>query len=487
MQIYQSTFLIVLCLFPSIGFAQQALFDLDAIRDVGSLETVVLHDWQPDPRNPTVRQKLVEITVCEWWPGQKIRLPVTLSAPAGDSVCRNILVANQPLANKTARLSTVQLELIKKDSVGVVLIGMGTIDMMEPAGQLHHEMRRQLLKTKDARYSPAWIWGISQMRALTAAAAEHSVFQPVNVLAIGGSKRGIATAAAGIFDERFTAILPVVAPPLGNPGGSYVLGTEDDSVTRTNQQFLADLESGRLGLPSSASQSLEARSKRRSNIRITLDQAHASNWSAEEIAAITDRVWDASRIVDHLPALKQRGLQIFYNVGTNDSVSPALLELGNRVPDFPICIIPGGQHGGPADAGYTRRVPQVSEIQDNLLSFARCHFHGARKMIAAPQIDGQWNAETRIFRVSVTFPKTVQPQKNEIWWSLNRSEPYTLPFEYDSWTSVPLTRDESGTYRAELTFSKTPARLDYVSLHTHTQNDLPLTISSPYRRADLTQ
>jgi hypothetical protein len=103
-------------------------------------------------------------------------------------------------------------------------------------------------------------------------------------------------------------------------------------------------------------------------------------------------------------------------------------------------------------------------------------------MIAAPKIGSQWDAAQLKLTVSVTFPDKTQPQKNELWWNIDRSEPYTLPFDYDQWMAVPMTQNEAGIYRAELSFSKSPSRIDFISLHTHTENGLPLTVSSPYQR-----
>ncbi|MBI3881358.1 MAG: hypothetical protein HY301_15005, partial [Verrucomicrobia bacterium] len=361
-----------------------ATFDLAAVRDASTLETRVVQDWKAAPRDPAVRQKLVEITVCEWWPGQKVRLPVTFNAPASGGPCRNVIVGNMGLALKPALPSGAALRLLKEHGVGVVHIGMSTIDAMQPVGKLHLGMKEQLLKTKDARFTPAWIWGLSDMRALTAAVAEKEVFQPTKVLATGGSKRGVGAAAAGIHDDRFTAILPVVAPPLGNPGGTYVVGTDAPEITKANEQFLADLAAGKMpALPKTAHTSLVDRQERRVNERITLEQARAAGWSAAEIAAMNDRAWDVCRTTSYLPALKKRGLEIFYNVGADDSVSPDLLELGRRFPDFPIYIVPGGQHGGPKDSGFTRQVPSQPEVEDNLFTFAQHHFFGARPTITA--------------------------------------------------------------------------------------------------------
>ena len=79
-----------------------ATFDLAAIRDTTTLETRVIQDWKPAPKEPGIRQKLVEITVCEWWPGQKVRLPVTFLAPASGGPVRNVVLGNMGLAPRPA-------------------------------------------------------------------------------------------------------------------------------------------------------------------------------------------------------------------------------------------------------------------------------------------------------------------------------------------------------------------------------------------------
>lgn len=472
-------------LFVSGSVIAAPIFDLGAIRDTRTLEVEVLQDWKVYPKDNYIRQKLIEITVCEWWSGQKVRLPVTLNALANGKVCRNVVVANQPLANRAVAPTRGQLALLKEHGVGVVLIGMGTIDAMEPKGKLHVGMREQMLKTKDPRYTAGWIWGMSQMRALTAAMTEPEVFQPGKVLTTGGSKRGVASALAGIHDDRFTAIMPVVAPPLGDPGSPvHVLGSGPNHLKEIDDQFYADLAAGKLGLPETAAKALKDREGRRSAVRLTVEQARAAGWTDADIARVNATLWNAGRITDYLPALQKKGLEIFYNVGCNDSVTPALRQLGERIPDFPICIIPGGQHGGPKDVGYTRRVPMMPEVQGNFLSFARHHFFGHRDLIQPPIIVGQWDDSTRTLKVSVTFPDGTIPQKNELWWNVDRSEPYTLPFEFDKWDSANLKPDGKGQFTTSVQLESEPQRVDFLSLHTHIENRLPLTISSPYQRIE---
>jgi hypothetical protein len=462
-----------------------ATYDLTAIRDPSTLETRIIRDWSVAPGEPSVRQKLVEITVCEWWPGRKVRLPVTFIAPATGGPCRNVVVANMGLAVKPAMPEPVDLRLVKEKGVGVVLVGMGTIEAMAPAGQLQREMKERLLATKDARYTPSWIWGISDMRALTAALVERDVFRPEKVLASGGSKRGMAAAAAGIHDDRFTAILPIVAPPLGNPLWPFVRGTESTVVARTNQEFLAALDRRELAsLPNTTRTALMAR-ERDGNGRPTLPEARDAGWTSEEMAQLNQRAWDPSRISPHVPALRRRGLAMFYVVGTNDNVTPALLDFGRVYPDFPMRIVPGGQHGGPQNAGFTRRVPQSPETAELRYAFAMHHFFNARPWVPTPRIQPEWEAATRRLRVTVTFADGTEPQKNELWWSRDRHPPHTLPYEYDTWESVALKKSGAGTFAGETTLAAAPRTLDVVTTHTHTVSELSVSVSSPLQRIEV--
>src|SRR3954465_4615540 len=109
-------------------------YEMSEVRDAGTLETRVIEDWHPWAKDAAVRQKLIEITVCEWWPGQKVRLPVTLIAPAAGGPCRNAIVANSGTPLKAVSPSGAMLRLLQDHGVGLVYIGMTTIDAMPPAG-----------------------------------------------------------------------------------------------------------------------------------------------------------------------------------------------------------------------------------------------------------------------------------------------------------------------------------------------------------------
>jgi hypothetical protein len=461
-------------------------YDMAEVRDASTLETRVVEEWHSWGKDTTVRQKLIEITVCEWWPGQKVRLPVTLIAPATGGPCRNVIVANSGLVLKAVSPSGAMLRLLKEKGVGLVLIGMTTIDAMPPAGKLDVGMKVNFLKTKDARYTPAWIWGMSDMRALTAAMAEEEAFQPVKVLATGGSKRGVATAAAGIADDRFTAIMPVVAPIIDPPGGPYVQGLGSPEIARANEKFLVDLAVGRFtNAPVGAVEPLVSREQVRAAERITVAEARSAGWTDAEMKAANTLAWDVCNTASRMPALLKRGLEIFYNEGSNDNVSPGLREIGRRFPELPVYIVPGGQHGGAKTTGFTKQVASLPEVDENLYAFAQHHFFKARPMVKMPQVTQRWDAATHRLHVMITFPDKTEPQKNDLWWSVNRDPDYTFAMEYAAWQSVPMQKTGPATFAGEMSLATKPATLDFITVHQHTASGSTLTVSSPLMRAEL--
>jgi PhoPQ-activated pathogenicity-related protein len=463
-------------------------YDMAAVRDASTLETTVLQDWTPMAKDPTVRQKLIEITLCEWWSGQKVRLPVTLNAPADGKVCTDLIVTNAGLTVKPAAPARSMLRLLKENGVGVVIIGMGTIDAMQPLDVLMSGMKEHMLATKDARYTPAWIWGMSDMRGITAALAEKDVFQPQHILVTGGSKCGVATAAAGIHDERITAILPYVAPIIDSPGGPYVHGMMPAEITTMNEKFIADLGAGRIpGAPATAVEPLLAREKIRAFERITLEAASAAGWSQEDMRAMCTGAWSVCRTPDHWAAMQKRGLEIFYNQGSNDNVGPGLLALGKKMPDFPIYIIPGGQHGGAKETGFMKQVGGLTEVDDNLYAFAMHHFYKTRRMLPAPRVTTNWDKASHKLHVTATFAAGNEPQDNTLWTSLDRHPDYSMQMEYDAWNATPMTKTGETKFEADMTIEPNTKTVDIITVHGHSENGSKLTVSGPEVRMIVAQ
>jgi hypothetical protein len=372
--------------------------------------------------------------------------------------------------------SGAKLRLLKEHGVGLVFIGCVPIDTMEPVGKLHLMMEERFIQTKNTRYTPAWIWGIGEMRALTSAMAEKDVFQPKKVLATGGSKRGVATAAAGIADDRFTAIMPVVAPVIESPGGPYVEGMMPAEITQMNEAFIAAMTDpvGR--------EKLLIRQKARSDERITVKMAHDAGWTEAEMKTACNAAWEVCRTTNYLDVLKKRGTEVFYNQGSNDNVSPGLVELGRRFPELPVFIVPGGQHGGAKEAGFVKSVGGLPEVDENLYAFATHHFFDARRMVAPPKVTTQWEKATHRLAVKVVFPDGSEPQDNQLWWSVNRHPDYSIAMEFDAWTSAPLQKSGASTYTGETTVEGDVKTLNVITVHAHTENGSTLTISSPELR-----
>ncbi len=446
-------------------------YDMASVRDVSTLETRVIEDWKPLAKDPSLRSKLVEITVCEWWPVQKVRLPVAMLAPA-DKVCTNLLIENMSLAPKVPMPAGAKLRLLKEHGVGLVFIGMVPITDMEPVGKLHLLMEEHFVRTKDARYTPAWIWGLSDMRALTAAIAEKDVFQPKKVLTTGGSKRGVATAASCIADDRITAMMPVVAPIIDSPGGPYVEGTLDPKITKMDDDFLAAMQSevGR--------KAMLVRQKARSDERLTLESVKAAGWSDAEIKAASSLAWEVCRTTNYLDALRKRGVEILYCDGSNDNVSPGLIELGEKFPQLPVYIMPGGQHGGAKEAGFTKPVASQPDVDENLYAFAMHHFFGTRRLVGSPRLTVAPEKGTHRCTVSVVFPDGTEPQANDLFWSVNRHPDYTFLMEFDEWKSAPLQKTGNGSYKGEVTLDGDVKTVDFISVHRHTEAGSTLTFSS---------
>ena len=213
---------------------------------------------------------------------------------------------------------------------------------------------------------------------------------------------------------------------------------------------------------------------------ITLEVAQAAGWTDEEIQQMNDEAWNASRIATVLSEVKKRGLEFFYHVGTNDNVCPAMKIVGERYPDFPLYILPGGQHGGPKESGFTLQTPSQPEADQNLYAFAAHHFPGHRSLPLHPEI--KLIQEGGAIRVSVFHSGGIAPETNRVSWTVNRSLPCTYSAEYDEWESVALEAVGNGQFTALIPLSDEAGSIDVVSTHKHVENGIPFHFSSPYLR-----
>jgi hypothetical protein len=257
-------------------------------------------------------------------------------------------------------------------------------------------------------------------------------------------------------------------------------------LVQADKDFIDAIPSGKFpNVPKVAGPALVYRQKLRSDERITFKQAYDAGWSAEEMKQACTAAWEVCRLTNYLPALQKRGLEIFYNEGSNDNVSPGLLELGRRFPDFPIYVIPGGQHGGAKEAGFLKQVGGLPDVEENLHAFALHHFFGSRPLVATPKVVSQWDGASRKLVVTATFPGHTEPQQNDLWYSVDRHPDYTLQMEYDEWQPVPMKKAGPGVFVGEVVLPAPAASVEIVTVHGHTAAESTLTLSGPLQRVEL--
>jgi len=454
-------------------------FDLASIRDPSTLEIKTLFDWRDVEADPPYREKLIEITVCQWWPGQKVRIPVGLIAPAVDAPCRFVMLGETGLNATSIRTNPFVNAMLERD-VGHVQVGIGPIEVMEPRDLLNQQMNERLLESKDERYTPAWIWGMSYMRALTAAMTEPVFSEPQKIGVTGGSKRGVASACCGIHDDRFTAIMPVVAPVMR---ASSILVASDaaqselqDRIRRSDERFLAKLESGTTDLGTEVEQNLKVFIALKDRTRLDRDEYLEAGWTEAEIAEVGERIGNIFLISNHLPRVQKRGLAYMYQVGTTDNVTPDALAVGQRYPEFPRFVFPAGQHGGQG-LGFTRRTPQSPEAAANRLAFFSNHFCGDRPMGQPGTI--QWRRDGRRIIVEVRFEKGPAPESGELYWTFDDDPPGSYAYNYAKWDSSTMRQVSSRVWVGEFDAPDSIERVRVVSLHRDDHETMPIYMSGP--------
>ncbi len=191
---------------------EEPIFNIQEILDESTLEIKVLKDWHVDTITGTTRQKLIEINVAEWWPGQDYRIPVRLIVPL-KSKAKGFHITGGHMAEtlmNDSRPSDFQEKLLS-NGVGIVKTVVKNSNLIPGKQGLQKEMMKKFMEDFNPRYNTIWIWSMTLMRATTAAYTEVDHFEKGKVAGSGGSKNGISPAVALINDKRFTATCSSVA------------------------------------------------------------------------------------------------------------------------------------------------------------------------------------------------------------------------------------------------------------------------------------
>lgn len=442
-------------------------YDMAEIRNPDTLDIEVVRDWRLVPGDPPTRQKAITITACTWWPGREIRLPVVFVAPPEGGPFP-FIISSIGLSGKQVRPDELEKALLPR-GVAFVHVGIGAIDQMEPRGELADEMNARFLKTRDVRYTPAWFWGLTYMRAVTAALTEERVFKAGRIGATGGSKRGLASAAAATWDDRVTVIVPMVAPV-------YIEPQYNDSYPKLDEEFLRLAEQGKTELEHGEVSRLRKILANKARYWPREPEFLAAGWSRKDIEQTARRLGKLHLARFNIPRWDRRGVDYFFQHGTNDNVTPRLVDLYKEYPRFPSYTVPGGQHGTDG-IGNQKRTPRLPEVKANTLAVFSNHFFGDRPRMQPPRMSVA--REGRLVRVKVDFDKGPVPQTGTLHWSLDRPPEGSLPYEHSPWKSRPMKQLDQRTWSGEFSLPAETKTVDILSVHSDRINNMPMHVSSP--------
>lgn len=448
-------------------------YEMTEVRDPSTLKLEVVRDWCIVPGDPPTRQKAVTISACTWLPGREVRLPVIMVAPAEGGPFPFVIAATG-LQGTRVRLDDLERALLLR-GVAFVHVGIGAIDQMEPVGVLNDEMNALFLKRRHVRYTPAWIWGLSYMRAVTAALTEGDVFQPGKIGCTGGSKRGLASAAAATWDERVTVIVPMVNPIYSEP-------QDNPKYPELDEQFLRLSEEGKTEVSPDEARRLRAIRANKDRYWLHEDDFLAAGWTRQDIDESRRRLGRLHLAVHNIARWDRRGVDYFFQIGTNDNITPRLTDFYEKYPRFAAYIVPGGQHGTDG-VGNQKRTPTLPEVKANTLAVFSHHFFGDRPRMQTPRV--QYDLDGREVRVEAVFDAGPAAHAGTLYWSLDRPPEGSLPYEHSPWQAAPLAQTKQRTWTGEIRLPSGASTIDLLTVFADDVNGMPMCISGPLRRLSI--
>jgi len=452
-----------------------SIFNTEEILDENTLETKTLQDWHPVG---ATRQKLIEINVTEWWPGQDYRIPVRMIVPLeGKAKGFSITGANpyEGLMEDT-RPTDFQAKLLA-GGVGVVKTHVKAFRQIPGKKGLEQKMMREFMKDMNPRYTIVWIWSMTLMRATTAAYAETDYFEKGKVAGSGSSKNGISPAVALINDERFTATC-------SNHAFAYYSPTrrKDSEVmakaAEANKAFFEAVKAGDIDLDPQRGkiyQRVMVGSER------SMDKmARETGRSMDEMQSFADRLWSSVCVAENWDRLMERGVDILFQPGTHDYVAHDILWGAQNHPQVPVYYQPNGGHS---------QTPHVAAAKDeqNRDAFLWYHFFGGDPLLKPPTSSHKIDKDK--LNVSVSFNKGPQSKSGRIWWIYDRAPAGSAPFLHipipeDQWADMKQD-PKTGSWTAIIPLKEGASRIDFFSNHGHMANGYQQYLSSPYTRVVL--
>jgi len=452
-----------------------SLFSTEEILDENTLETKTLQDWHPVG---ATRQKLIEINVAEWWPGQDYRIPVRLIVPLEGKAKGFSITGANPYETlmKDARPTDFQAKLLA-GGVGIVKTHVKAFRQIPGKQGLEQKMRRVFMKDLNPRYTTLWIWSMTLMRATTAAYAETDYFEKGKVAGSGNSKNGISPAVALINDERFTATCSDHAFAYYSP----TRRADREEVAKAdaaNKAFFEAVKAGDIDLD-------QKRGKIYQRVMVgsesSMDKmALKTGRSMDEMQTFADRLWSSVCVAENWDRLMERGVDVLFQPGTHDYVAYDVLWGAQNHPQLPVYYKPSGGHS---------QTPHVAAAKDeqNRDAFLWHHFFGGDPLMKPPTSSHKVDKDK--LSVSVSFNEGPQPISGRIWWIYDRAPAGSAPFLHvqipeDQWADME--RDpKTGSWTATIPLQEGASRVDFFTNHGHMSNGYQQYLSSPYTRVEL--
>ncbi len=457
---------------PSSIASSGSIFNTKEILDETTLDTKVLQDWHSVG---ATRQKLIEINVAEWWPGQDYRIPVRLIVPLeGKAKGFSITGANayETLMQDT-RPTDFQSKLLA-GGVGIVKTHVKAFRQIPGKQGLEQKMKRVFMQDLNPRYTTLWIWSMTLMRATTAAYAESDHFEKGKVAGSGSSKNGISPAVALIHDERFTATCSNIAFAYYSPtrrADKEVMA----KVDAANKAFFESVKAGDNDLDQE-----RAKIYQRVMVGSKSSKDMRAGRSVDEMQTFADRLWSSLCVAENWDRLMERGVDILFQPGTHDYVAYDILWGGQNHPQVPVYYQPSGGH-------YHTPHAAAAKDEQNRDAFLWHHFFGGEPLLSPPTSSHQVDEDKLSVRVS--FDEGPQPINGRIWWMYDRAPAGSAPFLHeripeDQWADMQWDA-KTNAWTAIIPLKEGASRVDFFTNHGHKSNGYQAYLSSPYSRVEL--
>ncbi len=449
------------------------IFNTEEILDESTLDIKTLEDWHTDKPTGSTRQKLIEIKVAEWWPGQDYRIPVRMIVPLEGKAKGFHITGGNPYEAlmKDSKPNAFQAKLLA-NGVGIVKTVVKSLNQIPGKQGLEQEMGQLFLKDLNPRYMKLWIFSMTLMRATTAAYAEVNHFEKGKVAGSGGSKNGIAPAIALINDERFTATCSNRAPAYFSPT-RRIDREEMGKVEAANKAFFEAGKAGNVDLKKQRAKWYQANMV--GSKRSVHELALKAGRSWDEIHNLADCLLSRLCVTENWDRLKERGVDMFFQPGSHDYVAYDILWGAQNHPQLPVYYEPNGGH---------QQKPHSAAAKDNqnLNAFLWNHFFGGEPLLQPPK--SNYKIAKDKLSVSVSFNEGPQPINGRIWWIYDRAPAGSAPFLHeqipaDQW--MDMERDaKTGAWTAAIPLKDGFSQIDFFSNHGREVNGYKQYISSPY-------